>query len=102
MDDGEYFFIGGMINGQHCMVLNPKHPSWTKEEDELYRRDFHKPVRSDVTHLENRTVGTLCRRNGRDLKRFSLPDVMSLCVPETPEEEILLYCFSTLWVGRVL
>ncbi len=104
MSREEYTFIGGMIAGQHCMVLNPRHPSWTKEEDDRYRRDFLSEIYMDTSISEFRhgCRTNLGRYNGRDIERLSLPDVLQLCFPETPEEAMLAFSISNFWVGRVL
>ncbi|MCF7843929.1 hypothetical protein K9M47_03455 [Candidatus Gracilibacteria bacterium] len=44
----------------------------------------------------------LGRYNGRDIERFSSPDVLQLCFPETPGEQMLAFSISNFWVGRVL
>lgn len=58
--------------------------------------------RNDVNQLGNRFKGKLGRHNGRDVKRLSIPDIMSLYVPENEITAVLVYSFSGLWVGRVI
>ncbi|MCF7898652.1 MAG: hypothetical protein K9L31_01740 [Candidatus Pacebacteria bacterium] len=102
MSAEEHTYTGGTINGRHCLVLNPKHPTWTAERDARYRENFFRDPRSDVVQLGHRCKGNLGRHNGRDIKRSSLPDAMSLSVTISPEDALVAYAFSKFWVGRVL